>query len=110
MAAYVATFDVTFIGLVTGLGRAGRAPADGRPSSTLTCLYKVSPDVDVVIDRHPVRPDVAIPSPSAHGRISTTEIGRQPFALAVPGMAHMLIAPFSVDHPIALIAARTGRP
>ena len=78
-------------------------------SSTLTCLYTVSPDGGFVIDRHPEHPHVVIASPcSGHGFKYTTAIGPLLVDLATTGTTRLPIDAFSIDRLVAIPSSTTA--
>ncbi len=71
--------------------------ASGEVSSTLTCLYTLTPDRHFVLDRHPTRPQIAYGCGfSGHGFKFASVIGEILTGLALEG---------HTDHPIGFLSA-----
>jgi len=80
--------------------------AVGPPIYTKTCLYTLTPDRDLVVDRLPDEPGVAVALGAAHGFKFASVIGRILAELSVDGSTPSAVdvERFRIDRPILLEA------
>ncbi|MFL5710026.1 MAG: N-methyl-L-tryptophan oxidase [Chloroflexota bacterium] len=76
----------------------------GPPIYTKTCLYTLTPDRDLVVDRLPGQPGVVVALGAAHGFKFASVIGRILAELSVEGETPSArdLARFAIDRPILL--------
>jgi sarcosine oxidase len=80
--------------------------AVGPPIYTKTCLYTLTPDRDLVVDRLPGEPGVVVALGAAHGFKFASVLGRILAELSVDGSTPSAVdlARFRIDRPILLEA------
>jgi len=80
--------------------------AVGPPIYTKTCLYTLTPDRDLVVDRLPGEPGVVVALGAAHGFKFASVLGRVLAELSVDGSTPSAVdlERFRIDRPILLEA------